>query len=118
MLLRATILIVLLTLGCNSELDRPIRILLPNDYEGEFSIADDPNGTPAEVTDQYFTYVIPASGELRTSDIQPFRKWHQLRVEYADGRVLMDYATDKYRGHGEEVECGHILGRCHDVDRD
>jgi hypothetical protein len=94
----------LFILGCERDLDRPIRIILPNDYRGEFSIVKDQKGTPYTKTAAYYTFTIPASGELCTPDITPFFRYHQLRVEFADGRVLTDYSKDLFNGHGLKIE--------------
>jgi hypothetical protein len=104
-----TRLLLLLTLllfmsGCERDLDRPIRIVLPNDYRGEFSIVKDQKGTPFTKTAAYYTFTIPASGELRTPNISPFFRFHQLRVEFADGRVLVDYSKHIFTGQGLKVE--------------
>lgn len=96
--------IALLATGCSNELDRPVKIVLPNDYRGEFTIVKDQSGTPFTLTEEYYIFVVPPSGELRTPDIDPFFKWHKLRVEYADGRVLLDYSQDLYANHGMKVE--------------
>ena len=75
--------------GCGSgELDRPIKIVLPNDYQGEFRIVKDQNGTPYTLTPGYYVFTVPKSGEFRTPNIGPFFKWHRDRFEYVDGRVL------------------------------
>jgi hypothetical protein len=94
----------LLLTGCDRNLDRQIRIVLPNDYRGEFSIVKDKNGTPYTKTAAYYTFTIPPSGELRSPDISPFFRFHQLRVEFADGRVLMDDSKDIFTGQGLKVE--------------
>ncbi len=86
----APLLTLLLAAGCSDESDRPIKLILPTDYVGEFTIVKDQAGTPYEKTDSHYVFVIPESGELRTPDIRPFFQWHQKRVEYADGRVLVD----------------------------
>jgi hypothetical protein len=102
---RLLLLTLLLLAGCSERgLDRPIRIVLPNDYRGEFSIVKDQKGTPYTKTAAYYTFTIPASGELRTPDISPFFRFHQLRVEFADGRVLVDYSKDLHNGQRVKVE--------------
>ncbi|MBU6239880.1 MAG: hypothetical protein KGQ51_18860 [Planctomycetes bacterium] len=82
--------VVSLTAGCSDHLDRRIKIVLPNDHHGEFTIVKDKNGKGVEVTSDYYVYTVPQTGELRTPDISPFFKWHQERIEYLDGRVLAD----------------------------
>ena len=93
--------------GCSSdELDRPIKIVLPNDYQGEFRIVKDQNGTPYTLTPSYYVFTVPKSGELDTPNIEPFFKWNQLRVEYADGRVLLDHKHDLFQNNGVRIKDG------------
>lgn len=94
----------MLLVGCSNELDRPIKIVLPNDHRGEFTIMKDQNGTPFTLTPDYYVFTVPPSGELRTPDIDPFFKMHKLRIEYADGRVLLDYSESLFSNHGLKVE--------------
>jgi hypothetical protein len=104
MIARLLPILLLLSLACDRNLDRPIRIILPNDYRGEFTIVKDATGTPFAATPAYYTFTIPPSGELRTPDISPFLRFHKLRIEFADGRVLVDYTKDIFTGHGLKVE--------------
>jgi hypothetical protein len=82
----------------------PIGIILPDDYRGVFSIVKDQRGVPLIKADGYYVFTIPQSGEFHTPNIDPFFQLHQTRVEYADGRVLLDYAQDVYTNHGLKIE--------------
>ena len=94
----------LLVMGCHRDLDRPIRIVLPNDYRGEFSIIKDRSGTPFIKSKSYYTFIVPSSGELHTPNISAFFEWHKVRIEFVDGRVLVDDFKDFYSGQGLRVE--------------
>jgi len=55
----------------------PIRIILPADYDGEFSIVRDrENGTTAERENGIWVYRIPESGVLNVTNDHPFFMWH------------------------------------------
>lgn len=100
------LLTMLVVSGCSNDLDRPIKIILPSDFTGEFRIVKDQSGTRPQVTPDFYIYTIPNSGELLTLDISDFENWHQLVVEYQDGRVLMDMTQDLYDGHGFRITNG------------
>lgn len=104
MLRFVTPFIAFLLVGCSGELDRRIKIVLPNDYRGEFTIVKDKDGTGFGVTPDYYIYTVPPSGELRTPDITPFSKWHQTRIEYSDGRILFDLGRELKSNEGVTIE--------------
>lgn len=56
--------IALLTVGCSGELDRHIKIVLPNDDQGEFTIVKDENGDDIDRTPDFDIDRIPTTGEL------------------------------------------------------
>jgi len=96
--------IAFLMLGCSGELDRRIKIVLPNDYRGEFTIVKDKDGTGIGVTPDYYIYTVPPAGELRTPDITPFFKLHQTRIEYLDGRILVDLGRELKSNEGVTIK--------------
>lgn len=103
---RQSIVLIWLALmsgGCQQNLDRPILLVLPNDYRGEFRIVKDQQGIPFSKSANAYCFTIPSSGELRSPDITPFFRWHKIRVEYADGRVIVDYTKDIFSGHGLQI---------------
>lgn len=58
----------------------------------------------ADVTPEYYEFEIPESGELHIRSIDPFFKWHKLRVEHVDGRVLFDDSKDLFSNNGLSIE--------------
>ena len=55
----------------------PIRIILPAEFTGDFSIVrDHENGTTVELEDGVWVYRIPESGALRVVNDWPFFMWH------------------------------------------
>ena len=55
---------------------------------------------------EYWVYEIGDDGSLLTNKVKPFSRWHKLRAEFRDGRVIADYASDRLEGHGYVIEGG------------
>jgi len=69
-----------------------IKIVLPNNYRGFFSIREDREyGTPPEIRGRDIFFIIPASGHLVTSDEMPLKTPHQPTVCYEDGQHLRSF---------------------------
>ena len=75
--------------------ERGVKIVLPSDYRGIFSIMEDPSGTRYTVTPEDYVFTIPTSGELRTPDLDPIYEdlGQDIRIAYTDGRVIFDYSN-------------------------
>jgi hypothetical protein len=66
---------------------KPIRIVIPAGYRGEFSIEKDRSkGQDLKLQDGVWVFVIPADGRLVVDDDYPFYMWHQASYVYSDGR--------------------------------
>jgi len=69
---------------------RPIKIVLPVGYEGEFSIVEDPlNGQPLVMERGEWVFRIPPEGVLAVKDLQPFRVWHKETHVFSDGQPAL-----------------------------
>ena len=62
----------------------PIRIIVPEDFTGDFSIVRHrETGTEPQFDDGHWVFRIPESGSLIISDDHPFYVWH-LPIEFTD----------------------------------
>jgi hypothetical protein len=65
---------------------KPIEIVLPVGYQGEFSIVKDrTKGKELWLHDGAWIFEIPASGVLIVKDDWPFYMWHKSFYRYSDG---------------------------------
>ena len=85
---------------------RPIKLVIPNDYTGEIVIALHGQGTPPEFDGVSWVYRIGDDGRLMTLNDCPFSRWHQMKAEFRDGRVILDMTCDMYEGHGYKLTGG------------
>ena len=69
---------------------KPIKIVLPEGFRGEFSIVKDrQQGQDLKWQDGAWLFEIPASGVLVVNDDYPFYRWHRESVVYSDGRPAL-----------------------------
>ncbi len=88
---------------------KPLRIVLPVGYKGEFSIVSDPkNGMQLQFRDGRWVFEIPDSGVLYVSNTHLFHVWHQEEYFYSDGRR----ANVRSRGAGYEDRNGYVQTDC------
>jgi hypothetical protein len=74
----------LITYGNRS--GKPIRVVLPKGFTGEFSIVRDSEaGAPPNEVGDAWIYRIPPSGVLKTSNDRPFFIWHSITFENTEG---------------------------------
>jgi len=67
---------------------KPIRVVLPRGYRGEFSIVKDrAKGQELRMEGGVWVFEIPAGGVLVVKDDSPFYLWHEETYVYADGRA-------------------------------
>ena len=86
-----------------------IRLVIPNDFVGKVEIrVDEASGTPPTKEEGVWVYRLDNDGMLVTSDDRPFYKWHQMRTEFRDGRVIVDYAGDEHGAHGFKLTGGEV----------
>jgi hypothetical protein len=86
---------------------RPIKLVIPNDFVGEIRIYRDVvNGIPPEQDETYWIYRLGDDGTLVTSNDRPFYRWHKMRAEFRDGRVILDYSTDTHQNYGYHLRDG------------
>jgi hypothetical protein len=65
---------------------RPVWVVLPKGYSGEFSIVKDVrHGRPLVLKDGAWVFTIPPNGVLRVEDTWPFFVGHRGGVVYEDG---------------------------------
>lgn len=91
--LRYLLLILVLLAGCNDQLDRPIRIVVPPSFSGPIGILANPS-FPDQIVKQTDAYVItvPADGLVRTSSLDVFHKWHETEFVDTAGNPITDVA--------------------------
>ena len=82
----------------------PVKLIVPNDFVGEIKILEDVKlGKPPLKEDGYWVYRINDDGTLITTSSKPFRRWHQERVEFRDGRIIFDFGKNYFGNHGYKV---------------
>ena len=75
-------------LGC-SDRGKPIMIVLPDNYRGEFRIVKDSHkGTKLVQENDWWVFAIPDDGTLYVTEDWPFYKWHGFTVRYRNGRTV------------------------------
>jgi hypothetical protein len=83
-----TCFLVLLTVvaGC-SDSGKPVLLIVPNGFRGEFQVVKDSaqGADPVERNGEW-VFEIPPSGVLRVKDDSPFYRWHSERARYANGQ--------------------------------
>ena len=80
--------VLLLASGC-SDSGKPIWLILPNDFKGEFRIVlDSVNGVNLIERNGVWEVEIPPSGVLMVRNDRPFYRWHAEGCRYADGRIV------------------------------
>src|SRR4051812_17496848 len=81
-------LVLLLALaGCNRS-GKPIMIVLPDGYRGEFRIVkDSEHGRELVQHNDWWVFDIPEDGTLYVKDDWPFYRWHGFTVRYRNGRT-------------------------------
>lgn len=88
---------VLFTAGCHRS-GTPVKIILPDDYVGRFSITLHRSvGVHPTKEEGFLVYRIPKTGALVVSDLSPFQKWHEEVIQYQNGTVLVSYPSDGYQ---------------------
>ena len=76
---------------------KPIRIVLPVSFRGEFSIVKDrTSGQELKLQDGVWVFEIPASGVLFVKEDYPFFMWHNMRYAYSDGRPLSRRSVEEF----------------------
>jgi hypothetical protein len=66
-----------------------IRFIITVGFHGVFVVEEDPGASPAQRDGGgAWVYEIPSAGRLKTSEVKPFREWHDTRGEYTDGSLL------------------------------
>jgi len=82
----------------------PVKLIVPNDFVGEIKILEDEKlGRPPLKEDGYWVYRINDDGTLITTSGKPFRRWHQERLEFRDGRIIFDFGKNYFGNHGYKV---------------
>ena len=74
--------------GCYSDQGPPVEIVVPRGYQGEFLIAQTPNGKDVQLNDGKYLHVIPNDGKLFVKSISPFDQFHVQLVVFDDGTRL------------------------------
>ena len=88
----------------------PIKLIVPNDYVGEINIYyDKRTGLSPEEADGFWVYRINDDGTFVTSSDRPFLRFHQERVEFRDGRVILDDTHDVFENLGYRVTGDGVL---------
>jgi hypothetical protein len=82
------LLLCILHSGCSNS-GKPILIVLPNFYNGEFRIVkDSQKGQVLVKENDWWVFEIPPDGSLYVRDDSPFYKWHSLSVRYKNGESI------------------------------
>ena len=69
--------------------DRPVKVILPVGFRGEFSIVKDrEHGQDLKLQDGAWVFEIPPGGVLFVNDDHPFYMWHRESYYYADGSLV------------------------------
>jgi hypothetical protein len=78
---------------------RSVELLIPDGFTGRIFIREDPQqGVPPERVGGVTRYLIPKSGRLTTTDIQPFRTWHRNLARYANGEEIPEASEPVDKG--------------------
>jgi hypothetical protein len=84
----ASIIPVLLLAGCNRS-GKPILIVLPDGFTGEFRIVkDSQNGREPVEENGSWVFEIPSDGTLRVKDDRPFYSFHEQVIRYKNGKSV------------------------------
>ncbi len=77
---------------------RSVQLVIPNNFRGLIVIDHGvANGVEPQRTGGVTRYDIPASGQLMTTDVDPFFSWHEDFATYASGEELPDPETAHQR---------------------
>jgi len=75
-------------IGCNQS-GSPVELVVPSGFSGPIWIIEDAeNGNSIPKDEGRYRVVVPPSGKLRVSSLEPFMKWHSISAHFADGLVL------------------------------
>jgi hypothetical protein len=69
--------VLVFVVGCSSSTSQ-IVVIIPDDYEGEFSIEKDEKGVDPYFQHGQVVYQIPEVGKMLAKDVSPFFRWHTI----------------------------------------
>ena len=67
---------------------KPIRVIVPRNYRGEFLIIEAPEGRDLPLRKGEYVCVIPENGKLLVKSLAAFNRWHTESFVFDDGTVL------------------------------
>ena len=106
--MRISILIfsLLIAFGCTETKKETVTIkfILPNDYTGEITMI--PIGPVIENIGTVKVFNIPDNGIIKSESVLCLREWHQLIIQFEDGRIITDYTKDIFNNNGFKFEGG------------
>ena len=70
---------------------KPIRVIVPRDYRGEFLIIQAPEGRDLPLRKGEYVCVIPEDGKLLVKSLAAFERWHTESIVFDDGTVPKKY---------------------------
>jgi len=81
--------------GCGAaNSGKPIRVVLPNGFNGPFEIlVDEEHGADAEVDDGTLVFYVSDHGICSVRDDEPFTRWHVPMFVYRDGTNVSHLVT-------------------------
>jgi len=68
---------------------KPIKLILPNDFTGKFSVVWLESGADAVETEEFLRYEFPAEGELAVRSLDLFLQDRPKIIEFQDGRTVL-----------------------------
>ena len=66
---------------------KPIRVIVPRDYRGEFLIIEAPEGRDLPIHKGEYVSVIPENGKLLVKSLADLHRWHTQSIVFDDGIV-------------------------------
>lgn len=76
-----------LSAGCSDEVPM-VKIIVPDNFSGEFSFVENDNGQPLRKVQGVYVYEINGGGQSVFQNLKPFSDWHRLVGEYKSGEVI------------------------------
>src|SRR3954452_13080122 len=76
-------ILILVVVGCDNSLDRPIHFVVPDGFSGPFVIVS--NAAYPDVIEKHsnrYELTIPPDGIIRTKSIDIFCRWHKTSAAY------------------------------------